>query len=166
MLIVSIHSNYVIVFFCSLRMPFDWRTPFGYLIAFSFQAVYCTYALHLTASILVLLFGNCFIMITLADELKEELGTLNESNKAAEKLEVIVEDLEQEENAEQEQERKSDSTETTGKASKTDPQTTSMNKHEIVTKKCIGKFKRFVEFHVEVMQLSESIQILRIGTEK
>lgn len=58
--------------------------------------VYAMYTAHVLVCYLTLLFGSCFVMIKIADELKEDFGFLNESKKSAENLKVIVEEPEQE----------------------------------------------------------------------
>ena len=161
----------MLFFFCSIRIPFNWKTPLGYLIACSFEMILTLYVCHLIACYLILVFGCCFIMIKFADELKEEFSSLVNSNKSTGNLEVIIEEPEQESSEDVEKDSKNDPNEllkeevkedseegrkeeSGGKRFEKEPEQNIDGKPNKIAAETTERFKRFVEFHTEVIELS------------
>lgn len=58
-------------------MPFDWKTPYGYCIAFLIQCV-DVYALLLNSfPSLVMLIGSCWLLNGMCDDIKSDISILN-----------------------------------------------------------------------------------------
>lgn len=58
-------------------MPFNWRTPFGYCIAFLMQSAQA-YALSLnTVPILAMLIGSCWLLNGICKDIKNDILILN-----------------------------------------------------------------------------------------
>lgn len=61
--------------FC--RFPFDWKTPFGYLVGVSIQGVSMWSVVFCVHNALCLLVGLCWIMIAFIIDIETEFKTLN-----------------------------------------------------------------------------------------
>lgn len=59
------------------RLPFNWKTPSGYLIAFLLQAVSIFCVAQTCACNLNLLFGSCEMLISFTKDIKEQLEYLS-----------------------------------------------------------------------------------------
>lgn len=71
-------------FFVAFRLPFEWRTPIGYLIAFSIQFA-SFYCILLSADCFMgFLIGSCETLLTLTEDVKTELSALDDANKSGE----------------------------------------------------------------------------------
>lgn len=60
-----------------LRLPFDWKTPYGYMIAFFIEFGTFYYILVISACYLSFLSGACETLISFAVDLKSEINGLN-----------------------------------------------------------------------------------------
>lgn len=74
--------------FCYLRFPFNWRTPFGYFIAYSIQCATAFTALCCFIPLLCFLFGSCYLFITFVEDITIDLCHFNAtvSTKYSEKM--------------------------------------------------------------------------------
>lgn len=61
------------------RYPFDWQTPFGYLICISIQTSLIFITAEIYVCIVFLTFGFCSFIIALITELEKKLNELNEN---------------------------------------------------------------------------------------
>ncbi|XP_055297011.1 putative odorant receptor 71a [Sitodiplosis mosellana] len=59
-------------------LPFDWKTPHGYLIAYAIQYAAVYYVFHAAVCHLGFLIGSCEILMAFAMDLKQEFNTLVE----------------------------------------------------------------------------------------
>lgn len=59
------------------RLPFDWHTPFGYLVAFFCQYIGSACIMTGYIQFFSLLFGSFWLFIVIADDMTNELATLN-----------------------------------------------------------------------------------------
>lgn len=77
-----LHLNLFLFPFILLRAPFNWRTPTGYLIIFTFESstVFCV--CHFCFYYLAPFVASCYIIFNFANEIKNEIHALNDSNKA------------------------------------------------------------------------------------
>lgn len=68
-------------FFITRRMPFDWKTPFGYLVAFIIETTggYCiSYTITCYISFLL---ASCWMLMFNVNEIRYDLNSINESVK-------------------------------------------------------------------------------------
>lgn len=64
--------------FLHLRLlPFDWKTPFGYLLAWLNQFLGASAGFLSITPLYSLIFASSWLFITLADDLRQELVTFN-----------------------------------------------------------------------------------------
>lgn len=63
----------------SFRLPFNWQTPFGYLIAGAIQYVMLLHALMIGASAVSLAFGCYFYAIAMTKCIKGSLFSISQS---------------------------------------------------------------------------------------
>lgn len=59
------------------RLPFNWKTPFGYLIAFSLEIASAYTMLFIALTALCLVVGSCWIFIGIVDDITNDLDRLN-----------------------------------------------------------------------------------------
>lgn len=69
------------IFLVKFRLPFEWNTPFAYLIAFSIQTASYYCCCSCSVSCLILLVGSGDTLQTLSKDVKNELHALNEAKK-------------------------------------------------------------------------------------
>lgn len=72
-------------------LPFDWRTPLGYIVAWSCQTAA---GLSICAGVIVfgLMFASSWIFVIIADDITQELATFNDDvKKPIKKLKDLVE---------------------------------------------------------------------------
>lgn len=62
---------------CSRLMPLDWRTPFGYLMAWIAQFAGLLVVVLATISLYSLIFASCWLFVTIADDITQELVAFN-----------------------------------------------------------------------------------------
>lgn len=65
------------------RLPFDWHTPSGYLIAFLAQTIESFFTVYSACPILCIVVGSCWLFIAFVRELTSELPTLNAAIKSS-----------------------------------------------------------------------------------
>lgn len=84
------HSNWnyfqnkqkkLICWIFSRRVPFEWRTPFGYFMAFSCEIPPICYILLNVAFFMSFSFGTGVLMIAFSDDIKAQLSVFNEYNR-------------------------------------------------------------------------------------
>lgn len=82
-------------YFCSprKRLPFDWRNPFGFLVANTIQCVMLSYALLIGACALVLAIGGFLYIIELSKCIKHRLFALGPRTDAKTNLTCILNQL-------------------------------------------------------------------------
>lgn len=132
-------------------------------MAFSFETVYIVYVAHLLATYVVLLLGSCLIMITFADELKQEFGNLTKNDKTSKKLEVIIEEpeLEQESMGRTEEISKEQLKERSEEGRKKGSDRSVKGNPGKMAEEMTGKYKQFIEFHTDVKKLSKKHSVAR-----
>lgn len=59
------------------RYPFDWRNPYGYLVAFSLQYALMSFGIKHATCHTGFIGGSCWMLISFTEDLKNELNTLN-----------------------------------------------------------------------------------------
>lgn len=60
-----------------LRLPYNWKTPLGYLITLVFQAVAAISTFLSFIPTICLLCGSCFLIIAFVDDISNDLDILN-----------------------------------------------------------------------------------------
>lgn len=75
-LIISVRN-----FFNSIRFPFNWRTPLGYLIAFSGQSLGLFYIVQFYCAILCYFYEFCLFSTAFAEDIRREFIALTEAKK-------------------------------------------------------------------------------------
>lgn len=65
-----------------LRYPFDWRTPFGYLVASLAQFVGTLTVESIYIQFLNIVFGSCWLFIFVAEDIIQDVDAFNTSIKA------------------------------------------------------------------------------------
>lgn len=86
--------------FCVLRLPFDWKNPFGYLVAISMESVGVYYILYSTSCVMGLSVGLSYILISFVKDIKEDLlqfegdASMKEKEKAKLLPKKLIEFLE------------------------------------------------------------------------
>lgn len=68
--------------FCNLRLPFNWKTPFGYLIALLFETV-AMFGVNLgSVPIGCFLLGTCWLVMAFVDDIINDISILNGYGKS------------------------------------------------------------------------------------
>lgn len=67
----------MIMLFFYIRLPFNWKTPLGYLIALLALALAAYFTLVCATSNLCLLGGSCRLFISFIDDISQDLSVLN-----------------------------------------------------------------------------------------
>lgn len=75
-LIPQIDKRIRFIFDCT-RYPFDWRTPFGYLIAFIAEYAGALTGVCVYMQVLVLVFGTSYLFIIIAEDITQDLAALD-----------------------------------------------------------------------------------------
>lgn len=63
-------------FIYTFRLPFDWRNPLGYTIAFIFQFILSMDLLITILSLTIYAIGTCLILMSLAEDIKCDLNSV------------------------------------------------------------------------------------------
>lgn len=63
-------------FHCT-RLPFDWKTPYGYLPVFISQSIGPGVAASADVQFLCLIFGSCWLFIFIAEDIAKDLIAFN-----------------------------------------------------------------------------------------
>lgn len=58
-------------------MPIDWKTPFGYLMAWAVQFAGLLAVVLATISLYSLIFASCWLFVTITDDITQELVAFN-----------------------------------------------------------------------------------------
>lgn len=74
-------------------MPFNWKTPLGYVIALMTQGVASYFTLLSTASTLCLLVGICLLLIAFVEDLANDLNVLSISELPNDRHSKLLEDF-------------------------------------------------------------------------
>lgn len=69
-----------------LRFPFNWKNPIGYLAAFSVQYFGLLIVAGIGVYFLVFLSGSCWLMISMAHDLKYDLNAIAGVAKSRSKM--------------------------------------------------------------------------------
>lgn len=67
------------------RLPFDWQNPVGYSIAIGLLYIFIFNASFAAICIIVFAIGICVILISLTEDITEDLENLNESARKIKK---------------------------------------------------------------------------------
>lgn len=69
----------------SRMLPFDWKTPFGYFVAWlsEISGCFATYAVEIPLNSLI--FASSWLLITINDDLTQELAAFNDDLKTLNK---------------------------------------------------------------------------------
>lgn len=62
-------------------MPFIWKTPLGYLVAFSMQLHTARLAAMFNSTLMILLIGSCYMWKTFVEDITSNLRPLNVDDK-------------------------------------------------------------------------------------
>lgn len=68
--------------FFYIRLPFNWKTPLGYLIAQLAQTLAAYFTLVCLASVLCFLVGSCWLFITFIEDITQNLFVWNNDKTA------------------------------------------------------------------------------------
>lgn len=74
------------LFFYILRLPFDWKTPYGYVGAFIIEYITGTYVLGTMLSQTSLIIGSYWLLISLAKDISRDLINFIKSQSNAKRL--------------------------------------------------------------------------------
>lgn len=74
-------------------MPFNWKTPLGFFVALTVQAIASYFTLLSTASILCFLVGLCLLLIAFVRDLANDLKALSVTEIPKKKHEKLMEDF-------------------------------------------------------------------------
>lgn len=79
------------VFYFSLlkRMPFNWKTPFGYMILLSYEGVEAIVAAMAFYPIMSIFIGSCILLKTFIEDITIDLKCLNQKQNEKENLSEI-----------------------------------------------------------------------------
>lgn len=81
----SYEMSQLLFAFFSSRSPFNWRTPIGFLIIYTIQSAAVIFSCHLCTCYIVTFTAPCYMVFTFCNEIKDEIHSLEESNKARQK---------------------------------------------------------------------------------
>lgn len=69
------------------KFPFNWRTPFGYLMASLLLSVAIYFALFSATQIVCFFIGSCLMFISFVEDISNDLDALNIGDKDLKKCE-------------------------------------------------------------------------------
>lgn len=72
----SFHFIFIFLLFCK-RVPFCWKTPFGYLVAWFFQFTACAAIILTVIPFFSFIFGSSWLFIFIADDIRKDLIDFN-----------------------------------------------------------------------------------------
>lgn len=75
------------------RIPFEWKTPHGYLLAFIAQFVAFYYLVQVATFLLSFFSASGWTLIAIVDDINNELNTLDEMVKSEQNGQQIKEKL-------------------------------------------------------------------------
>lgn len=76
--------NFKKYFFIS-RLPFNWKTPLGYLAVLFCESVLAFYTIMFVAAIGCLLIGSCWIVILLIEDITSDLSPLTRDDETSDR---------------------------------------------------------------------------------
>lgn len=71
----------IFIFFIFVRLPFEWRTPFGYLIAYFIQFPCAYFQMLVAACSLNILIGSCRILMSFVKDIENDLYSFNKNTE-------------------------------------------------------------------------------------
>ena len=78
----NLKSHQLLCFIHWFRWPFDWKSPFGYLLVFIAQFVSAFYVIQLTIFILTFFITSCWLLMTVTDDVNGTINNLNEITRS------------------------------------------------------------------------------------
>lgn len=69
--------NQKLIFASFWRLPFNWKTPVGYLVAWIFQSIGFFYTLYQSPSWIGMYFGSCWLFVSFAKDIANDFPQLN-----------------------------------------------------------------------------------------
>lgn len=78
-----------LIFILYFRLPFNWKTPLGYSIAFCAQSVTVFYTCFSVSSVVSFLIGSCWMLTTIVEDIANDFSFLNERQSQDEKRKSI-----------------------------------------------------------------------------
>lgn len=66
----------------SIRFPFAWKNPFGYMVAFLAQCEGCIALATVYLHFVNLIFGSCWLFIIMAKDITKDIAAFNVAAKA------------------------------------------------------------------------------------
>lgn len=72
------------------RLPFDYRTPFGYILYILFNATGAVCVAFALLPTICLTIGSCLLLISMANDIKNDLKLLNATGKKAKRGHVVM----------------------------------------------------------------------------
>lgn len=73
---IRIWKIWISFFLLLIRLPFNWRTPFGYLIAFFVQNTGAFAVILSSSTVLSFLIGSCWLLFTIIRDIYKDLKYL------------------------------------------------------------------------------------------
>lgn len=64
--------------YVTIRLPYDWKNPIGYLVALYLEWLYATYLFQYVACFVFLAFGVFMHAISFVEDMKRKLHSINE----------------------------------------------------------------------------------------
>lgn len=71
-----LQNSHEFLFFC--RFPFDWRTPFGYIVAINCQFIGTVYVSTTTAILVTFFVSICWVLDTFIEDITIDLQNFND----------------------------------------------------------------------------------------
>lgn len=68
------------------RMPFNWKTPIGFLVIFLFQCVNVNNAAMIVTPTMCFFVGSCILLKSLIEDITNDLNSLNQDEQKMSKL--------------------------------------------------------------------------------
>lgn len=65
------------------RLPFDWKTPLGYLATLSLEFIGAFYTAMFLVAIACFLVGSCWLLISFIEDITSDLSLLTENNETS-----------------------------------------------------------------------------------
>lgn len=75
------------------RLPFDWKNPFGFVMAITLQYIIFTYAMKVGACVLTLAIGLYLYVIAMSECIKQILFAISQSTRTEAEQNLIQEQL-------------------------------------------------------------------------
>lgn len=72
----------ICLLFIGKRLPFDWKTPYGFLVTVSTQAASCFCVIYDVAPHVGFMFGSCILIIAFIEDIANEFTALAAPSKS------------------------------------------------------------------------------------